>query len=89
MPDETTTTDAAPAPVEPVVDSAPADDTFDEAAALFPSIAKYKKLAVSLVGTTGPFVVYLLESAHSPADIVTAATAYVLLNFGVYEANNA
>lgn len=74
--------------VKVAVDPVATDSTFDEAAKLWPVVSKYKKLLVSLVGTTGPFVVYLLAGSHTAAEYVSSATAYVLLNFGVYEAKN-
>lgn len=64
-------------------------DTYDEATALFPKLGRYKKLAVSLLGTTAPFVIFLTSATHSPAEIVTAGVGYLLTNFGIYRLPNA
>lgn len=64
-------------------------NAYDEAAGLFPSLAKYKKLAVSLLGTTSAFVIFLVSGDHTTAEIVGAAFGYVLTNFGVERATNA
>ncbi|HYJ22615.1 MAG TPA: hypothetical protein VEW07_11415 [Solirubrobacterales bacterium] len=64
-------------------------DPYDEATALFPKLGKYKKLIVSLLGTTTPFVVYLTSGAHSPKEIVAVALGWLATNFGVYRLPNA
>jgi hypothetical protein len=64
-------------------------DTYDEATALFPKLGKYKKLIVSLLGTTTPFVIFLTSSVHSAAEIIPASLLYLLTNFGVYQLPNA
>jgi hypothetical protein len=66
----------------------PTTSTASEAVRLWPAVARYRKLAVAFVGTTGPFVAYLLAEAHSAADIAGAATAYLLVNLGVYGVSN-
>lgn len=63
-------------------------DTYDEATALFPKLGKYKKLIVSLLGTTAPFVIFLTSATHSAAEIVPATFLYVLTNLGVYQLPN-
>jgi hypothetical protein len=63
-------------------------DTYDEATALFPFLGRYKKLIVSLLGTTTPFVIFLTSAPHSPAEILAATFGYLLTNFGVYQLPN-
>lgn len=61
---------------------------FEAAAELWPSIAKYKKLTVALLGTTAPLVLFLSEGPKSFPEIVAASVGYVLTNFGVYRVTN-
>lgn len=63
-------------------------DSYDEATALFPVLAKYKKLCVALLGTTAPVVIFLTSGSHSPAEVVAAGVGYVLTNFGVAAVTN-
>jgi hypothetical protein len=63
-------------------------DTFTELTNLIPSLGKFRKLIVTFLGTTAPFVVYLTSGPLSADTIVAASLAYVLLNFGVYETKN-
>ena len=63
-------------------------DPYTEATALFPVLARYKKLCVALLGTTAPFVIFLTSGSHSPQEIVAASVGYVLTNFGVAAATN-
>lgn len=63
-------------------------DTYDEAASLWPGLARYKKLIVALVGTTAPLVLFLAEQPRSVQQILAASVGYVLTNFGVYRATN-
>ena len=60
----------------------------DAAIELWPSIGKYKKLIVALLGTTAPFVLFLTESPKSFGAIFAASVGYFLTNFGVYQASN-
>lgn len=64
-------------------------DIYTEATNLFPSLAKYRKLIVAWLSTTAPFVIFLTTATHSAAEIIPAAVAYVLANFGVYAVPNA
>lgn len=64
-------------------------DTYDEAAALWPRLARYKKFLVSLAVSTVPFVVFLTSGPKSAEEIVGASAAYVLLNLGVRQVPNA
>jgi hypothetical protein len=64
-------------------------DVYDEASALFPALAKYRKLIVSVLVTAAPLVIFLASAAHSPAEILAACVGYVLANFGVYQVPNA
>lgn len=57
-------------------------DTFTEAGRLWPGIKKYKKLLVSVVVSTGPLVLFLLEP-RSTAEVIAAGQTWLLLNFGV------
>lgn len=63
--------------------------TFDEAARLWPKLARYKKLCVAAVTATAPFVAWLIAGPHTASEIFGWSTAYVLSLFGVYEAKNA
>lgn len=63
-------------------------DTYDEASNLWPGLARYKKVIVSFLGTTVPFVIFLAEQPRSFAQIVAASGGYVLTNFGVYRVTN-
>lgn len=64
-------------------------DTYDEASSLFPFLAKYKKLAVSLLGTTAPLVIFLTSSPQPAGAVIAACVGWVLTNFGVKQATNA
>jgi hypothetical protein len=64
-------------------------DVFDEASALFPALAKYRKLIVSILVTAAPLVIFLTTAAHSPAEVIAACVGFVLANFGVYQVPNA
>lgn len=61
--------------------------TFDDIKKLWPRLGKYQKLVASLVTTTVPFIVYLLDP-HSAKEIVEASGAYILVNLGVYGVPN-
>jgi hypothetical protein len=62
--------------------------TYSELSKLYPKLKRYRKLIVTFLGTTAPFITWL-AAGPQPADaIVAASLAYVLLNFGVYEAKN-
>jgi membrane protease YdiL (CAAX protease family) len=63
-------------------------DVYTELTGLFPFLARYRKLAVAIVSTATPFVLWLLSGPHTTAAIVTAACALVLANFGVYQVPN-
>lgn len=62
---------------------------YDEATRLFPKLGRYRKLIVSLLSTTTPFVVWLVSAPQTPAAIVAASFGYLLANFGVYRLPNA
>jgi hypothetical protein len=64
-------------------------DVYTELTGLFPSLARYRKLAVSLISTATPFVLWLLSGPHTAAAIVAASLGYLLANFGVYRLPNA
>ncbi len=64
-------------------------DSYDEAASLFPFLAKYKKLVVSLVGTTAPLVIFLTSGPQSAPAVVAACVGWALTNLGVERATNA
>lgn len=63
-------------------------DTYDEASALFPTLARYKKLVVALLGTTAPLVIFLTSGSHSPAEVIAASAGWLLTNFGVARVTN-
>ncbi len=63
--------------------------TYDEAATLWPFLARYKKLIVSLVGTTAPLVIFLTSGPQPAPAIVAACTGWVLTNLGVERVSNA
>ena len=62
-------------------------DTFTELTKLVPKAAKYRKLIASVVTTTIPFIVFLLDP-HTAKEIVTASGSYILVNLGVYGVSN-
>jgi hypothetical protein len=64
-------------------------DTYTEAEALFPRLARYRKLIVALLATTVPLVLFLVSEPHSAPEIVAAAAGWLLANFGVYRFPNA
>lgn len=63
-------------------------DTYTELEALFPFLARYRKLAVALITTTTPFVIWLLSGPHTAVAIVAASLGYLAGNFGVYQLPN-
>jgi hypothetical protein len=64
-------------------------DVYTEATALFPFLARYRKLAVAIVSTATPFVIWLLSGPHAAVAIVAASLGFLLANFGVYQVPNA
>jgi hypothetical protein len=64
-------------------------DVYTEATGLFPVLAKYRKLVVSVLVTAAPLVIFLTSAAHSPAEVLAACVGFVLANFGVYQVPNA
>jgi hypothetical protein len=63
-------------------------DVYTELTALFPKLGRYRKLAVAIVSTAAPFVLWLLSGPHTAAAIIAASLAFVLANFGVYRVPN-
>lgn len=63
-------------------------DTYTELEGLFPFLARYRKLAVSLISTAAPFVIWLLSGSHTAVAIVAASLGFLLANFGVYQVPN-
>lgn len=63
-------------------------DTYSELEGLFPFLSRYRKLAVSLISTAAPFVIWLLSGPQSAVAIIGAAVGFVLANFGVYQLPN-
>jgi hypothetical protein len=63
-------------------------DTYDEATSLFPVLARYKKLIVSLLGTTVPLIIFLTSAPHPAPEVIAACLGWALTNFGVKQVTN-
>lgn len=63
-------------------------DPYAEASSLFPFLAKYKKLVVSLVGTTAPLVIFLTSGPQPAPAVIAACVGWVLTNLGVEHVTN-
>jgi hypothetical protein len=63
-------------------------DVYTELTALWPSLGRYRKLAVSILSTATPYVIWLLSGPHTAVAIVAASLGFLLANFGVYRLPN-
>lgn len=71
---------------DPVVTIEP-DSTYEEAEKIWPEIGKYRKLLASLITSSVPFAIYLLDP-RTPKEVVAATGAFLLVNLGVYGVSN-